>query len=305
MLKSKEKLVAICMSTYNGEKYLEEQLQSLINQTYSNIKIYVRDDGSSDKTKEILQRYKDKIIIIAAKENIGVTQSFMRLLNCAEDADYYAFCDQDDVWLPNKIERAIEKLEKGKCQIPTMYFSDYDYYDENMNYISRSAINKNGPSFQNALVECISLGMNMVINRSLRDLLVRNKMQKAMYHDWIIYLIASSIGNIIYDREVTVKYRRHGKNVSTANQNFIQFQIWRIKQIFKKSYFKQVKEQLIEFENIYKENLREEDKKILSLFTKRNYSFVNSMKKVFYPKMFRQKILDDIFIRIIFLVSII
>lgn len=304
-MKSKEKLVAICMSTYNGEKYLEEQLQSLFNQTYSNIKIYVRDDGSSDKTKEILQRYQDKITIVESKENLGVVQSFMSLLNYVEDADYYAFCDQDDVWLANKIEIAVEKLEESESQVPTMYFSDYDYCDENMNYTSRSAINKNGPSFQNALVECISLGMNMVINKKLRDILVKNKMQKAMYHDWIIYLIASSIGNVIYDREVTVKYRRHGKNVSTANQNFIQFQIWRIKQIFKKSYFKQVKEQLIEFENIYKEKLKPEDKKLLSFFTKKNYNFINAMKKVFYPHMFRQKILDDIFMRMLFLVGII
>lgn len=304
-MKGKEKLVAICMSTYNGEKYLEEQLQSLFNQNYSNIKIYVRDDKSSDKTKEILEKYKDKITIVESKENVGVVQSFMNILNYVEDADYYAFCDQDDIWLPNKIERAVEKLEETDNQIPTMYFSDYEYYDENMNYISRSAINKNGPSFQNALVECISLGMNMIINHSLRDILVKNKMQKAMYHDWIIYLISSAIGNIIYDREITVKYRRHGNNVSTANQNFIQFQIWRIKQIFKKSYFKQVKEQLIEFENIYKEKLKPEDKKLLSLFTKRNYSFVNTIKKVFYPHMFRQKILDDIFMRIIFLIGII
>lgn len=304
-MKSKEKLVAICMSTYNGEKYLEQQLQSLFNQTYSNIKIYVRDDGSTDKTMEILQKYQDKLIIVESKENLGVVQSFMNILNYAEDADYYAFCDQDDVWLENKIERAVKKLEESKEKIPTMYFSDYNYCNENMNYISRSAINKNGPSFQNALVECISLGMNMVIDRNLRDILVKNKMQKAMYHDWIIYLIASGIGNVIYDREVTVKYRRHGNNVSTANQSFIQFQIWRIKQIFKKSYFKQVKEQLIEFENIYSEKLKTEDRKLLKLFTKKNYSFTNAIKKVFYPHMFRQKILDDIFIRFIFLIGII
>lgn len=303
-MKKEEKLVAICMSTYNGEKYLEEQLESLFNQTYSNIKIYVRDDGSVDKTKEILEKYKDKIIIVDSKENLGVTKSFMNLLTIDEDADYYAFCDQDDVWLPNKIEMAVEKLKKSKKEIPTMYFTDYDYYDENMNYINRSAINKNGPSFKNALVECISLGMNMVINRSLRDILVENKMEKAMYHDWIIYLIASSIGNIIYDRQVSVKYRRHGNNVSSANQNFIQFQIWRIKQIFKKYYFKQVKEQLIEFENIYKEHLKIEDKKVLSLFTKKKYSFINAIKKVFYPHMFRQRLIDDMFIRIIFLFGI-
>lgn len=304
-MEKENKLVAICMSTFNGEQYLEEQLQSLFNQTYSNIKIYVRDDGSTDETKQILEKYKDKITIIENTQNLGVTQSFFYLLNSINNAEYYAFCDQDDIWLPNKIERAVEKLEKSEKEIPTMYFSDYDYYDENMNYINRSAVNKNGPSFQNALVECISLGMNMVINHSLRDILVKNKMEKAMYHDWIIYLISTGIGNVFYDREVTVKYRRHSKNASNANQNFIKFQIWRIKQIFKKSYFKQVKKQLIEFENNYKEKLSEKDKRLLSLFTKRKYNFINAIKKAFYPHMFRQKILDDIFIRILFIIGII
>lgn len=228
----------------------------------------------------------------------------MELLSSIENADYYAFCDQDDIWFLDKIEKAVKKLEQSKNKVPTMYFSDYDYYDENMNYISHSAINKNGPSFQNALVECISLGMNMIVNHDLRDIIVKNKMKKAMYHDWIIYVIATAIGKVVYDRQATVKYRRHEKNVSNANQNFIQFQIWRIKQIFKKSYFKKVKEQLIEFEEIYKEKLKPEDKKLLSLFTEKKYKITNVLKKVFYPHMFRQKILDDIFLRVIFLFGI-
>jgi len=185
-----------------------------------------------------------------------------------------------------------------------MYFSDYDYYDEKMNYIGHSNLSLQEPSFANALVECICLGMTMVINRKLRDMIVKNKMTKVMYHDWIGYLIAMGIGEVIYDKKVTIKYRRHTKNVSNINQNFLQFQWWRIKQIFKNQYFKQVKEQLIEFEELYGEQLTREKQELLSLFTKKHYHIGTVLKKVTYPHMFRQKRLDDILLRALFLVGL-
>lgn len=185
-----------------------------------------------------------------------------------------------------------------------MYFSNYDYYDEKMQYIRHSNQKFLKPSFQNALVECICPGMCMVINRSLRDNMVKNRMKKVMYHDWMAYLIATAMGKVIYDEEVTIQYRRHTKNVSNINQNFFKFQLWRMKQIVKNEYFKQVKEQLIEFESLFGEKLKEEDKALLSLFTKEKYHFGNALKKAGYPHAFRQKMLDDILIRGLFLIGV-
>lgn len=222
-----------------------------------------------------------------------------------EDADYYAFCDQDDIWLPNKIERAVRKLEEANSQIPTMYCSNYDYYDEQMKYIGHSKLKEYKQSFQNALVECIYPGMTMVINHNLRDKIVENKMTKVMYHDWIAYLIATGIGTVIYDEEVTVCYRRHGKNVSCINQNFFQFQKWRIEQIIKSNYFKKVKEQLIEFETIYGESLKEDKKELLKLLTEKQYHMKSALQKAFYPGRFRQSKMDDILMRVLFLPGII
>ena len=106
-----DKKVAIIMSTYNGEKYIKEQLDSLFNHTYKNIEIYVRDDGSKDKTVEILREYeKNGKIHLFVKENKGFIKSFFECLSFCDDADYYSFCDQDDVWYEDKVERAVNAL---------------------------------------------------------------------------------------------------------------------------------------------------------------------------------------------------
>lgn len=125
------KKVVILMSTYNGEKYIEEQLESLLNQTYSDIKIFIRDDGSKDRTKEIIKQFlqKSKNIFLIEGENIGFINSFFELLNISDTADYYAYCDQDDVWMEDKIERAVKFLEKSDSNKPVLYFSNSDYYD--------------------------------------------------------------------------------------------------------------------------------------------------------------------------------
>ena len=124
--------VNILLSTYNGEKYLSEQLDSLMNQTYQNMVIYVRDDGSNDKTLDILYKYqkqdgrKQMIILKEDKPvNLGFMESFWILLRSCEHADYYAFCDQDDVWLPEKVERGVAALEKERNDVPLLYSSGY------------------------------------------------------------------------------------------------------------------------------------------------------------------------------------
>ena len=129
----KEKKVAVIMSTYNGEKFIREQLDSILNQSYKNIELIVRDDGSKDKTVEIVKEYqaKHKNIKLFEGQNLGFVKSFFELLKLAE-ADYYAYADQDDIWIENKIELAVNSLNKLDDQKPNMAFGNSDYYDENM-----------------------------------------------------------------------------------------------------------------------------------------------------------------------------
>ena len=296
------KKVAIVMSTYNGEKYVKEQIESLLNQTYKNIYICIRDDGSKDATTEILRKYeKNNKIKLFIGKNMGFIDSFYYVLEKAKEYDYYAFCDQDDIWNEDKIEIAVKALNDLGSIIPTMYFSSYDFYDENMNYKEKGPIFKNGPSFRNSLVDCISLGISILINNKAKETILKTGKQNTCGHDWWAYIVCSATGKVIYDKTSTVKYRRTGNNVSPGGNNFIKLQIYRIKKLLFNDYFKNIRLQIKQIEECFYNELSDENKKILQMFTKRNIK--NYFKKILYPKMFRQNIIDEILLRIMFLIG--
>ena len=301
-MNSKE--VVILMSTYNGEKYIAEQLESLLNQTYPNIKIFIRDDGSKDRTIEIIKKFqqKSKNIFLIEGENIGFINSFFELLNISDKSDYYAYCDQDDVWMEDKIERAVNFLEKTDVSKPALYFSNSDYYDGEMNFLATAEKNKTY-NFRNSLVECVTQGMTMVINNKTRETIIKNRPQTCLYHDWWTYMICSGFGEIVYDDKSLVRYRRHNKSVTVEGKSKIQLFVWRVKEFLIGNSLKQIKKQLQEYEKFYSDNLTEENKKLLKLFTNERYNFLTALKKTFYPKRFRRKIIDEISVRILFILG--
>lgn len=296
------KKVAIVMSTYNGEKYIKQQLDSLLNQTYKNIHIFIRDDGSKDNTLSILEKYENDNITLIKGENCGFVKSFFDLLKQVDRYDYYAFCDQDDVWMENKIERTVNMLSKLDETKPNLYFSNSDYYDIDLNFVANGEINKIY-NFRNSLVECVSQGMTMCINKVARDMLVENIPKNCISHDCWIYMLCAGLGNMVYDKESLVKYRRHTTSVTAEGKNFVQFQIWRIKKFILNDSLKLIRKQLIEFGNIYIDKLDKENQKLMKLFMNEKYNFLNSIKKAFYPKKFRKKTIDEILLRIIFIIG--
>ena len=297
------KKVTILMSTYNGEKYIKEQIDSLISQTYENIEIYIRDDGSKDNTVKIVKEYKEKYknITLIEGKNLGFINSFFELLKICNDADYYAYCDQDDVWMEDKIQRAVEFLEKTNKNKPALYFSNSDYYDGDMNYLATAEKNK-VYNFRNSLVECVTQGMTMVVNNCTRKLIIQNKPENCLYHDWWTYMICSGFGKIVYDDKSLVKYRRHNKSVTVEGKNPFQLLVFRIKKFIVGDSLKKIKEQWKEYEKFYYNELDEENKKLLKLFTHK-YNFLIALRKTFYPKRFRRKIIDEISVRILFLIG--
>ena len=296
-----DKKVTILMSTYNGEKYILEQLESLINQTYKKLKIIVRDDGSTDNTINIIKQVQKKVnnITLIPGENVGFINSFFELLSVDSNSDYYAYCDQDDVWMENKIERVVKFLSKTNEEKPVLYFSNSDYYDTNMNFLATAEKNKMY-SFRNSLVECVTQGMTMVINKFTKELIIKNKPSNCLYHDWWTYMICSGFGEIVYDDKSLVKYRRHNKSVTVEGKNPFQLLKFRIKKFIMGESLKQIKEQWREYEKFYADKLGEQDRKLLALFTHK-YNFLIALKKMFYPKRFRRKIIDEISVRILFL----
>lgn len=301
-----DKKVAIVLSTYNGEKYIEKQLESLVNQTYKNIDIYIRDDGSKDKTTEIIEKYESKYnnIKLIKANNVGLVNSFYEGLKSAfETGDYFAYCDQDDYWHQDKIERAIEKLEYSNNNTPTVLFTEFNYCDANLEFVEKSNMNKKGTSFKNSLVECIASGNTMVFNKKMAKLILETNTQNVCLHDWWLYMIATGIGNIIYDPEPSLEYRRTGNNVTPGGRGFLKLQIFRIKKFLFGDYLKKVKKQIQKYDENFHNELSEENQKLINLFIKDGYHINIVLKKVYYPKMFRQNLLDELLIRFIFLIG--
>lgn len=301
-----DKKVAILLSTYNGEKYLREQIDSILAQTYQNFELVVRDDGSKDSTVAIIKEYiekTDKKITLITGENLGFIKSFFELLKIA-DADYFSFADQDDIWFPNKIELAVNSLNKLDNTKPNMAFSNVDYYDIDMNFMGKGDSKGKKPYFLNSLYECINQGMTMVINKVARDYIINNIPEKCFFHDWWTYMICTGFGNVVQDDVVTVKYRRAKTNATVEGQGIIAMYVWRIKKMFLGEGMKDLRKQQKFFKELFYDDLSDENKKILDTFQGEKYNFFKALKKMFYPKKIRRKLVDDLSIRILFLFGI-
>lgn len=296
--------VAVILSTYNGEKFLKEQIDSILNQTYKNFDLIVRDDGSKDSSVNIIEQYMNtnSNIKLIKEGNIGFIKSFYKLLEIADGYEYYCFADQDDVWEKEKIELLINELEKQDSNTPNLAFSASDYYDENMNFIKKGHTNRKA-SFRNSLVECVSQGMTMVINKTARDIVISNKSKNSIFHDQWCYMVCSGLGTVKYVPKALVRYRRLNNSVTAEGRGFISVFKWRIKKLLVGGDLKKFKTQILDFKEIFYDKLSNENKELLSLFTQK-YNLKNSVKKCFYPKRFRRKILDEIIVRILFLFGV-
>jgi len=299
-----EKKVQILLSTYNGDRYLEEQLDSLLNQNYLNVNILIRDDGSTDKTVSILKEYEGKPKMrIIYRENIGVIESFFDLIkNADKDCEFTAFCDQDDVWEQDKITRAVEMLSEIPDNIPSMYCSRLKIVDENLGFIKISEMPPKGASFENSLVENIVTGCSVVINKAAILLLMREFPKAILMHDWWMYQVISGIGQVIYDDQARILYRQHSNNVVGISTNIISEIKTRVTRFNKNRRNKMKRGQEIELLRIFGNELSKEKRELLSSFIHRPGSFLARIQYALRTKVYRQKMMDDLLMR--FLIAI-
>lgn len=298
-----DKKVAVLLSTYNGEKYVGAQIHSILTQSYKNLVLVVRDDGSSDKTVKIVKEYMENYnnIKLVEGKNLGFIKSFFELLKL-EQADYYAFADQDDVWLPDKIAFAVKSLDKLDNSKPNMAFSNSDYYDVNMKLIKEGEKGKTF-SFTNSLYECVTQGMTMVINQKTKDTVLDYMPERVFFHDWWVYMICSGMGNVAYDDVTTVKYRRDGKNATAEGENFIKLLIWRIKNLFGKDGLLDIRIQQSEYKKLFYNKLSDENKEILDRFVREKYSLGGAIKKATYKGQIRRSKAADFVVRVMFVLG--
>lgn len=204
--------ICVMMSTYNGESFVEEQIRSLFSQQQVSISVVVRDDGSTDGTVALLEKLQGEFEFkLLVEKNCGVKRSFMRLLASADDAEYFAFCDQDDYWLKDKLCRAVLQLQSLGDVVPTMYCSAVSVVDRNLQKI-RADLMPVDVGLGGLLVENFAVGCTVVINRSARDLVLRNSEANFCMHDWWVALLIKTYGKVVCDSESRILYRQHGGN---------------------------------------------------------------------------------------------
>lgn len=289
-----QKKVQILMSAYNGKEYIETQLESILAQTWQNLEILVRDDGSTDGTREFLSEYASAHprVKFYPEENIGLVQSFFRLME-RSDADYIGFSDQDDFWMPEKVARAVEKVEK--CSGPALYCGNQILVDSDLKELpGNDELPERRPGFGNAVVESMCTGCTALMNRKLRDIVIEKGIPAhAIWHDWWCYLVASYLGTMIFDRNAYILYRQHGGNQLGSSRS--EMRMIKNKFDFWKKTRGQLGAQLRDFQERYRGNADKDALVDLLLSSQRNIGA--RFKIVSSRSVYRQKSFDNFVVK--------
>lgn len=222
--------VAILLCTYNGARFLADQLDSLEAQTHQNWVVFASDDGSTDQTLEILKKYqakwpKGKLTIRSGPQK-GYCQNFL-FLACDPQikANYYAFCDQDDFWLPTKLTAGISSLTINGYMdhsVPKLYGGKTIYVDKNLKEFGQSASFNYPKIFRNALVQTMAGGNTLIFNQATKSILEKTQGVNPASHDWWLYLVVSGAGGLcIYDPHPQILYRQHKNSLVGENRTII------------------------------------------------------------------------------------
>lgn len=220
-----ENKTAIILGYFDGATHITDQLRSIFEQSQQNLHVFICDDQSPnpfslDKAKIKAENYA-KISISVNSENVGFTKNFLNgLANIDENFEYFAFSDQDDVWRPRKLEKAIAALSDISPDIPALYCARTEIVDTSCKHVlGYSPIFRKPPCFANALIQNIGGGNTMVFNKAARDVIVTSLLNSTVVsHDWWCYQIVAGVGGtVVYDPEPCLKYRQHGNNLFGEN----------------------------------------------------------------------------------------
>lgn len=299
--------VGIVMAAYNSERFIGEQLESILSGTYQNIHIYVRDDGSTDNTPAIVKEYEEKypvqVQLVRNEVNGGLVKNFLTGVMEAKE-DYIMFCDHDDVWLPDKVRVTLEAMKKAESEamsenLPVVVFTDNTIVDGELKPLGGSFYERSHFDFKQMglsymLMENKLIGCTMMINKALKDKITVLP-EHARVHDWWIALIASAFGRIVFVDEQTMLYRQHGSN-EIGNRSFFKYVTDAATSLQKqKEKVILTERQAEEFLQIYNTMLNGEQKELVRQFACLNeYSFFRRKALVIKNKYLKSGIVRNI-----------
>ena len=238
--------IAILMATYNGEKYICQQIDSILSQTCKDWELYIHDDGSTDNTiavvESYVEKYPNKIHLIDGKSTGGAKYNFFYMFGQVE-APYYMTCDQDDVWLDKKIELTYDKMLtiENKADVPCLVYTELRVVDSELNTIADTmsgyqSLDCHKRTINQFILQNSVTGCTMMVNRALRDKMLRiTDIDNTIMHDWWAALVAAQFGKTAFIEEPTILYRQHGDNSLGAlginKLSYIVRRVWQKKQI--------------------------------------------------------------------------
>ena len=292
--------VAILLCTLNGARFLPQQLASLEAQDFTDWRVIASDDGSQDATLSLLEDFREKHgaerVQIRRGPRRGFVANFLSLLcDPAVQDGCYAFCDQDDIWLPDKLSRARRCLMSAPADKPAVYCSRTRLIDESGADIALSPLFKKAPSFRNALAQSIAGGCTMVLNKAARQLLMRAGADVVCAsHDWWVYLAVTAVGGtLFYDAVPSICYRVHARNVIGENRS-VGAQIVRARMLWRGRFKSWADWNVAALERIESE-MTEENGRIFALFrSSRKQALVSRLRGLRRTGIHRQTLLGNV-----------
>lgn len=243
-MENKSHRVTILLASYNGELYLKEQIDSIINQKYTGWQLVLSDDCSSDSTKKIEKYYEKRWLeCIKFRENKvshgSACSHFIDLLRCTEQGSYVMCCDQDDIWNPDKIMCSLEAIlrEERNSKLPILVYTDLKVIDKDRNCIANSfmkmmGLQEKGMTLQRQLVQNVVTGCTTMINPELHSIFCSSpaRTENILMHDWLLAILARAVGKVVYVDTQTVEYRQHDNNsVGAKDVHTIKYYLNRIR----------------------------------------------------------------------------
>lgn len=293
--------VAVLMSVYNAEPFLAEQIDSILKQEGVEVFLFIRDDGSTDGSPAIAQKYATEFtnVLVEIGRNVGAKDGFLSLIElCPFETDYYGFSDADDVWLPNKLWSAVKMLEgmEGVPGEPLIYASGTTSTDADLNVIGKSAPLYRSPSFSNALVECRVSGATAVFNHAARQVLRRYDYRDAVMHDAWLYLVLCAFGRMVYDDRAFMLYRQHSRNLVGGPQGASK--IWR-RRLDRGALLRRYRKQAECFYAQAAGDLSEEKREQIRRFVEHPSSLLKRVLFALNPTVRHQRLRSDFILRLL------
>ena len=298
--------VEVLLSTFNGEAYLREQLESLWAQRRVEMSLSVRDDGSRDGTVQLLERLlraHPEARLASGEHHLGAAQSFLAMLRRVRPGTAYAaFCDQDDVWAEDKLAVAVGALED--VEGPTraaLYCSAVTLVRDDLSPVKVHRRCTRGPSFENALVENIATGCTIVLNRPAIDLLASRCPQHLLMHDAWCYLVVAGCGEVVYDRVPHVLYRLHQSNTVGVGTTVWSEWSGRARRQMEQGKRRVLTAQAKEVGELYRSDLRADAASSLEAFLAAQSSPGSRLRYAVKGAAYRQRLVDDLVYRLLYL----